>query len=209
MRGRQQYYLTIGCASNWADLAPPPWRDIPIFRGPAAGQVPWRAGSGACSFFAAKAGRIGIMSSPSAGCWACPVPWVGGWGMPMIGQGQRSRRIGRYSGAYVQPPCRPRGMSRGGAGSVGVPVFGQGWRSRRIGRYWGSMPSPCAGRGECPVAGAGRVGHAHFSRPRLGALGLCPASACRRGHVPQKALARGGEAQLGEAGKFRYSSICF
>ena len=33
MRGRQQYYLTIGCASNWPGLAPPPRRDMPIFRG--------------------------------------------------------------------------------------------------------------------------------------------------------------------------------
>jgi hypothetical protein len=33
MRGRQQVYLTIGCAPNWPVCGPFPGRDMLIFRG--------------------------------------------------------------------------------------------------------------------------------------------------------------------------------
>ncbi len=85
MRGRQQYYLTIGCASNWPGLAPHPRWDMPNFRGQE---------------------------------WA-------GWG-------------------YVQR---------------------SGWR------------------GTCPVVGGSSEGHAHFWRPGVGWLGLCPALEGAVGHV--------------------------
>lgn len=50
-----------------------------------------------------------------------------------------------------------------------------------------------------------RRGHAHFSRPRMGMMGLCPLVWAGSGH----ALPGGAGTQLGYAGKFRYSSICF
>ena len=105
MRGRQQVYLTIGCAPNWPGLAPDPRRDMPIFRG-----------------------RTGLQE------WARGMSMWREWavrGMPILG-GKEWAIWG-----YVQLSSGPRGMSRGGAAG------------------------------------------------------------------------RGGEAQLGEAGKFRYSSICF
>jgi hypothetical protein len=67
-------------------------------------------------------------------------------------------------------------------------------RSRGGGRCRAIMSSPRGGRGACPVVGVGSVGHALFSRPGPGALGLCPAFASRRGHVPRKSRrpGRGG-----------------
>ena len=150
MRGRQQVYLTIGCAPNWPGLALNPRRNMPIL-----GEKEWAAGVGAvglCPAVGRTAGHVQVAGMGSVGhahSWRegvgilglCPaLKWAAGhvqprewavWGMPIFG-GKEWAFWG-----YVQPSSGPRGMSRGGAAG------------------------------------------------------------------------RGGEAQLGEAGKFRYSSICF
>lgn len=116
MRGRQQVYLTIGCAPNWHGLALDPRRDMPIFRG-----------------------RTGLQERAG---WDC-----------------------------VRRPGGPRGMSM--------------WRE------WAVRGMPILGGKEWAIWG--------YVQPSSGPRGMSRGGAA----------GRGGEAQLGEAGKFRYSSICF
>ena len=177
MRGRQQYYLTIGCAPNWPGLALPPRRDMPILRG--QDWAHW-------DYVQPSNGLRGMSWGGVEQCGACPF-FAGGTAEP-------ERWV--LLGDYVHASCRLRGMSSGGVGQRGACPFFAGWAGRI-----GIMSMPRAGCGACPVAGMGSVGHAHFSRSGLGYLGLCPARASRRGHVPRKSPRPGGEGPIGRSWK--------
>ena len=99
MRGRQQYYLTIGCASNWPGLAPPPRRDMPIFR--------WQDWMHWDNVQFSNGPRG--MSFDRGGA---------AWGMPIF----RGQEWAIWD--YVQPRCGRRGMSCGGNRQRGAcPLF--------------------------------------------------------------------------------------
>jgi hypothetical protein len=87
MRGRQQYYLTIRCASNRPKTARHPRRDMPIFRGqgwagwdyaqPLRGLGGMSSGGdgqrGACPFFEDR-GRLDVWGP---GTTSTPREWPG------------------------------------------------------------------------------------------------------------------------------------
>src|SRR6188472_3177729 len=65
MRGRQQVYLTIGCAPNWPGLAHNPRPDMPIL-----GEKEWAAGVGAvglCPAVGRTAGHVQVAGMGSVG----------------------------------------------------------------------------------------------------------------------------------------------
>ena len=141
MRGRQQYYLTIGCASNWPGLAPHPWRDMPIFR-----RQEW-AGWG---YVQGSGGPVDMSGGGREQRGACPI---------LAGRsgGGTGRRGQEWAGwGHVQPWGGPVDMSGRGRGQRGACPFFAG----RSGLF-GPMSSPRTGRGACPAeepqAGAGRL----------------------------------------------------
>ena len=176
MRGRQQVYLTIGCASNWPDFAPHPWRDMPIFRGQKwaiwdyvqflsgpRGMSSGRGGlRGDAHFLRAGMGYLGLC--PALERAAGHVQWWGrvAWGMLNFrGQAEWDSAGRRVLGDYVQPMHAAWGMSCGGREKRRACPFFAG----RTGLF-GPMSNPRRQHGACPPGG-GSV------RGGLGSIGRC------------------------------------
>ena len=107
MRGRQQYYLTFGCASNRPWSAPHPRRDMPIFRG-----------------------KSGLQERAGWDCvlWSCGPLGLSGGGAGSVGHAHSWREEVGYFGlcpaleraaGYV--PRRSRGPGPGGS-------IGRSWK---------------------------------------------------------------------------------
>jgi hypothetical protein len=189
-----------------------------------------RIPGGTCSFFAARAGLFGTMSSPRAGRGACPVvgaaavgdahfrrrDWVS-WDYVQLscghGTGQRRYRAGLGRLAEVMfTPCK----FRGACPLVGLAGWGMLIHRRPAGAEpdtWavpGDHVQPWSGLWRMSHGGGGQRRACPFFADRTGLFGTMSSLCTQQGACPPAKPQDGaGRAQLGEAGKFRYSSICF
>ncbi len=174
----------------------------------------------------------GTMSSPRAGCRACPLFGVGRVGhahplpagLGILGYVHPWRAAGHVRGGRPRGTCpffAPRGEEQGAAAggvcqsanAAGAPCSGLAAWGMPIFRgragHWDYVQTLSGPRG-MSCGGRGQRGACPFLAGRAGLFGPMSRLRADRGACPvEKARAGAGRAQLGEAGKFRYSSICF
>ena len=186
-----------------------------------------RIPGGTCSFFAGRTGLFGSMSIARVRRGACPAVGVGSVGTCSFFAGRTgllgSMSIARLRRGHVRrwvrarlgvlmPGCLDGWMSRQRAGTMSIPSARRrtGSYSPEVGRGAGEHVQPLMGlRGMFRSLG-GHRGACSFFAGRTGRNGTMSSPRVQRGACPPEEPWDGvGRAQLGEAGKFRYSSICF
>ena len=125
---------------------------------------------------------------------------------PAVGAGAIGRAHAWMDG------CLDAWMSRRRAGTMSIPSARRrtGSYSPEVGRGAGEHVQPLMGLRDMFRSLGGHRGACSFFAGRTGRNGTMSSPRVQRGACPPEEPWDGvGRAQLGEAGKFRYSSICF